>query len=327
MSSPLKKGLIIGCGILAAAFTVFVGPWILIGILFAIEDYQKDRAAHSVVPTSLETAVGYRYATPEMVAGFIDRGGDVNGRTTTANGGVAFPFIAVAVSQNNVAVVRLLIERGARVDDANLWQVLRMGQDEMALLLLEKGASLGPSTSADPAIGPELLQAAAFGHANGALDVLLARHADLHVRNAGGEGLLELAIYTESMDPGPRSNSAETTKRLLAAGVDPRAADELGSTPLHWAAHRGKVEELEMLLAAGAAVDAPAKDGSTPLSVAVEQCQPGAVEALLARGAARHAKTPQGRALADGACAFGYPELNKKNEAKILALLSGSGAR
>ena len=53
---------------------------------------------------------------------------------------------------------------------------------------------------------------------------------------------------------------------LLAAGADPKARNNGGYTPLHWAASSNKNPAvIEALLAAGADAMARTKDGDTPL--------------------------------------------------------------
>lgn len=72
----------------------------------------------------------------------------------------------------------------------------------------------------------------------------------------------------------------------LAAARDPG----LGSTPLHFAAHRGFAEIVTALLDAGADVRArETVNDSTPLHWAAEGGHPGIVRTLLARGADREA--------------------------------------
>jgi ankyrin repeat protein len=57
---------------------------------------------------------------------------------------------------------------------------------------------------------------------------------------------------------------------LLAAGADPDAANDKGSTALTQAAYRGKADMIERLLEEGASVDAEAYgDGGTPLAFAL----------------------------------------------------------
>jgi len=311
-------------GLLSLSCCALIGPWVLIWLGFVMEDLGKERAERNYKPTSLADAVDMKYATPEVVAGFIDQGGDVNQRLPGVNGAPPRPLIAVAANRGDLDVVRLLLERGAHVDDAGLWELVRAHHGDMARLLLEKGASTAPWPGADPEIGPELIQAAAIGREPWLIERLAAKGADVNLRNAHGASLLALAIENESMDPGPESNSATTTKALLALGADPRLPDERGTTPLHWAAHNSKLAEMELLIAAGAPLEAQTVEKATPLSEAVEWCRDDAVAILLSHNASRSVVTTQGLSLDKGACWYGYPELNKKKKEKILALLAKS---
>lgn len=54
------------------------------------------------------------------------------------------------------------------------------------------------------------------------------------------------------------AKTAEETKRLIAAGADVNATDNLGMTPLLWAR---TVEQIKMLIAAGADVNATDNQG------------------------------------------------------------------
>jgi ankyrin repeat protein len=58
-------------------------------------------------------------------------------------------------------------------------------------------------------------------------------------------------------------------ERLIAAGADPSATDRNGFTPLHLAAQEGQLGAAQLLLDAGAEVDQRNKFGNTALFVAV----------------------------------------------------------
>lgn len=62
-----------------------------------------------------------------------------------------------------------------------------------------------------------------------------------------------------------------------------------GDQPIHVAAMRGKVDELELLISSGASVDAKGEQGYTPLMYAIESGLLPAVEFLLSSGANREA--------------------------------------
>jgi hypothetical protein len=224
-------------------------------------------------------------------------------------------------------VARLLLRRGAHVDDADIWSRARYGNEAMARMLVEEGASLGPQPWYEEGIGPELIQAAAFGGQAWLIQLLAQKGGDVQLVNASGEGLLALALQSESHD------SLETTKALLAAGthVNPLTTQE--TPPLYWAAYNGKLEELDLLLAAGARVDAPVAHGVlkdlvlppgarvTPLSVAVERCHYDAAERLVRHGASKSSVIYDGKSLMDGAC-YHILDSEKAQRERMRALLA-----
>jgi len=318
-----KKVLWIAAGL---AFCVVVGPWIILPLLFVLGDIQSDLALRRYQPTSLADAVAYKYATPELVKRFIDQGADVNQKIPGVNGVASVPLIADASARGNVEVARLLLRRGAHIDDANLWSRARNGNEAMARMLIEEGARLGRQPDYEEGIGPDLLQAAAFGGQAWLVQLIVQKGGDVQMVNAGGEGLLVLALQSEYHD------SLETTKALLAAGahVNPLTAEE--TAPLYWAAYRGKLEEMDLLLAAGAQVDPHVARGImrdlvlppgvhvTPLSAAVEECHYEAAERLLRRGASKTAVIYDGKSLTEGAC-YHILESEKAKREKMRALL------
>jgi hypothetical protein len=150
-------------GILGLSCCGFVGPWVLLWSLFVSEDLAKDYKLRRYQPTRLPDAVAYKYATPELVAGFIEKGGDVNQKLPGVNGAPPLPLISAATATDNVEVARLLLHRGAHVEEANVWRCARDGKEPMTRMLVEEGAALGRQPSYGEGIGPELIQAAAFG--------------------------------------------------------------------------------------------------------------------------------------------------------------------
>jgi ankyrin repeat protein len=95
---------------------------------------------------------------------------------------------------------------------------------------------------------------------------------------SGREGAAALIAAAER-------NDLETADLLLAAGVDPKAANDYGATALYAAAEDTDPAMTEKLLAAGADANAQLLSGETPLMTAALRGHLATVNALLAGGA------------------------------------------
>jgi ankyrin repeat protein len=142
--------------------------------------------------------------------------------------------------------------------------------------------------------------------------------ADVDARERYGGTPLMAALRKFSAEPktsGPRSGPSEKEKQraarklriarlLIERGADVRAVDQLGHTPLHFAAmaagdEADVVAVIDALIARGAEVD-PRTDeryGRTPLEYAVDQGVLGRVESLLRHGADANVMTAEGKSL------------------------------
>ena len=193
----MERVLKIGCLVVGLLCAIVIGPWVIIWALLVAEDVSHNIALRRYTPTSLADAVAYQYATPDLVAGFIDRGADVNQTVAAGNGSPPIPLIADACARGNVDVARRLLHRGARIADANIWSCARNGNEDMTRMLVEEGARLGRQPVYEDGIGPELIQAAAFGGQAWLVRLIAKKGADVQIVNTAGEGLLALALESE----------------------------------------------------------------------------------------------------------------------------------
>lgn len=81
--------------------------------------------------------------------------------------------------------------------------------------------------------------------------------------------------------PAVLARGAEVVRRLVAAGTDLRATDDVGATLAHWAAYQGDVPKLEVLVEAGASLTTVDHRGFTPLHEASLYVRPEVVGWIL----------------------------------------------
>jgi hypothetical protein len=99
---------------------VLFGPWVILFFAYVAQEIRNRFALRRYQPTSLADAVASQRATPETVARFIDAGEDVNQRVPAPEPVKSIPLVAEASGSGNVEVTRLLLRRGASIDDAHL---------------------------------------------------------------------------------------------------------------------------------------------------------------------------------------------------------------
>ena len=221
------------------------------------------------------------------------------------NAGESWKPLACAVAAKGPALVSLLIERGARVNDRvepgakgsmpALHVAAMMGNVEMAELLLKHGADVDAK---DPD-GVPAIDEALFVEKDVA-PVLLARGAKLDVFAAAGLGKTDALRDLLARDPalakavGPHGNTplhfaarcgrGDAAEILLAAGADPDAGDKY-KTPVLWeAAANGDARTVKLLMDHGCAVDAPAGGTCIPIEGAAAWGTKEVMELFVARG-------------------------------------------
>ncbi len=167
---------------------------------------------------------------------------------------------------NHLEVLRLLLDRGARIDFAKaLFMSGELGQVEIARFLVSRE----PQISADM---PPLMLAVALDSLE-LVEAALARHPNIDSVFSGGATVLVWASA---------HGQCRIVQALLAAGAAPDASGLL--SPLMWAARAGHDGVVKELLAAGAKVNFSYQHLS-PLSLAVSFRQREIAEDLLDAGA------------------------------------------
>jgi ankyrin repeat protein len=244
--------------------------------------------------------------------------------TVTRGGSTPLLF---AARSGDAESARLLIEAGARVDDAlpngmtPLVEAAHSGQQAVAMLLLEKGANANAGE-----VGYTALHAAVL---RGGLDLvrsLLAHGADPNLRMTRGTPVrrnsedFELPATLIGSTPyflAARFLEADIMRALAGAGADPRLTMKSGETPLMAAAGTGaspqtdrrglsvldggKVEDERLVVEAvgaaiahGADVNAANTSGDTALHAAALLGYDRVIEQLVRAGARLDVKNARG---------------------------------
>ena len=189
-------------------------------------------------------------------------------------------IVAVDRQAELIEIIRLLLDKGARVNQPDVYRtplMLAVDRDhvETVKLLLAKGAEVN-------AIGREdttALKIAVQNNNAAVVRLLVAAGADAKAKN-----LLSLAAgapWVTDEDENPhRERTSEILQLLLDKGANAKSAD--GDSALLVA---NSLEKVKLLLARGANPNATGSYGSTPLMAAAEKGDNQIVEALLNAGA------------------------------------------
>ena len=229
---------------------------------FQIADLLHDNGAHPNVRgytdnTPLHSAPCY--GEFKIVQELLKHKADVTARNAYgqtplqyALGDYAGGRFDIGLSLSNVA--QLLLEHGADVNARDndhstpLHFAAQYGRIEVVHVLLEQAANLGAEDGDRKTAFPAVSEY-------------------VNARNAEGKSPLHLASQGSYYE-GQNVNLSNVARLLLEHGADVNALSNDSSTPLHFAARRGRIEVVHVLLEHGANAGAEDDNGRTALQVA-----------------------------------------------------------
>ena len=256
----------------------------------------------------------------DVVRVLLRSGAEVN----KANKEGVTPLIAAA-GNGNVEIVSMLFEYGANVRIVNLKResalhpavrgVARHGHTDVVRILLARGAEVDQQ---DVYQQTPLIVAAAYGNAE-VVSILIENNARLPLSDWSGQSALHTAVS---------HGHSEVVRILLASGAEVDQANRAGLTPLIAAAENGHTEVVSILIEyhanarladlfdqrvadacfrsmvifsklvdAGLNINVVSVEGSTPLMMAVRSGNRERVSALIVSGAKVNQVTEKGTAL------------------------------
>jgi ankyrin repeat protein len=168
---------------------------------------------------------------------------------------------------------------------------LRDHKDVVAFLLAN-----GADINAKDNFGMTPLHYAAINGHEDVTELLLANKAEVNVHDAAALGDLHKLKALIQANPALVSSK-----------------DDMGATPLYWAAWAGRMDAAKFLLSNEAEINARNKGGQTPLTGAAGQGRMEVVQWLLANGAEVDARTNNG-----STPLFGATWMNHKDVAELL---------
>lgn len=186
--------------------------------------------------------------------------------------------LAAAANRGNLAIAKLLVAAGAKVDfDAGdhgwaMTEAASEGHSEIVAYLLENGADVNRRSNGE---GSPLNAAARGGHVAIA-KMLLAEGAEINYQNDGQGSALNAAA---------RNDHKDMVSYLLDNGAEINAWNDGQGSPLNAAARNGHDEVVSLLIEKGAGIDAQSDGQGTALNAAARNGHASTITLLLSKGA------------------------------------------
>jgi len=254
----------------------------------------------------------------------IERGANVN----ALQGESRWTPLHSACSQGRPKIAEVLIKHGANIEakDRSGQTPLHYAIENEHLDTVRALAAKGVDVTSAQGYGSPLLHYAVWNDDLEIVKLCMDHGADFNAKDQAGWTAFRYAVSSGSrrvfeffVSKGANASKFHTAawlgdltrvKGFVEQGADVNEKDEeLGWTPLHWAAFTGPQDVIEFLIARGANVNARDAWDDTPLHRAAAAGQKESVELFLAKGAKVNAEGESGKTPLHDAARKGHEEV------------------
>jgi ankyrin repeat protein len=223
-------------------------------LMWAVDDIDKTRllldrgadvnARSADSRTALLIAAG-RFGCREVVKLLLDHGADIKVKSPGLGGDMT--PLTEAARLTDETLLRLMIERGADLKAAGPGPIAfaENARCQKCIEVLTAGAGPEIATIGAMLSGPPFVDATSIAR-------WVARGADVHTKDPGGNTLLMLAASSDALP-------VDSVKSLIAGGCDVNAKNNEGRSAMDFAMLRGATPVAELLTKAGAKESSPFK--------------------------------------------------------------------
>ncbi|MFC1765376.1 ankyrin repeat domain-containing protein, partial [Planctomycetota bacterium] len=273
-------------------------------------------------PVDLSLLTAAQNGEQQEVKVLLDQGADINAKDDQG-----MTPLHLAAQEGHKEVVEFLLSKDADINAQNikgytpLYSAIWNNDPNIVGLLVSKGADVNFS----PEKGYPPLQHAVWFENTDIVRSLVEHGAKCDVKDKDGWTAFRYAADASNRDMinlfvskgadvsgiyrAACVGDLDRVKNLIEQGVAVDANDELGWTPLFWAASMGQEEVGEFLLSKGARADVKTQDGSTPLHQASYSGALHLAGLLISKGAEVNAKNKQGNTPLHNAASGGHSQV------------------